>query len=252
MLRRNNAGGAFFLDQEKHRNESQQDSCAAQAPASRRPAADRRHPAPGPHPRRRDPRTGGRGKLCAGREDPHAVGGFPPRCRPGGRPRAQEPAQGPERGRDGARDPRLHLFQPPGQPGRRPAPDPPPHRGRARGRKRRRRPADRPCAHPQGRRQARRGGGFAGTQLRVAGAHRTPDRSAAQEHPRCRARHCATAHHARRDQAAPERLRGRQGRAYAARVCRERNADAHPRHADLADAAAALSSSPWPTRSRTR
>ena len=47
------------------------------------------------------------------------------------------------------------------------------------------------------------GGREPGPQLRVAGAHRAPDRSAAQEHPGRRARHRAAAHRARRDPAAP-------------------------------------------------
>ena len=68
----------------------------------------------------------------ADRAGPQAVGGVPPRCRPGGRQGAQEAAQGLERRPDRQRDPRLHLFQPPGQSGRRPPPHPPPRHSRAR------------------------------------------------------------------------------------------------------------------------
>ena len=70
---------------------------APESPARRatrqRTPAGRGHPPAGPHPRRRDPRAGGRGRLRAGRAHPQAVGGVPPRRRPRGRPGAQDPAQ---------------------------------------------------------------------------------------------------------------------------------------------------------------
>ncbi len=204
------------------------------------PAPDRRHPPVGAHSGRRDPRTGGRGGLRTGRAGAQALSGFSPRCRPGGRPRPQEAAQVAERRPDGERDPRLHLFQPPGQPGRRPPPHPPPRRARARGRHARGQHRGRPVAPALGRHCAQDHLQYAGQQLCVAGAHRPPHRSAAQEHSGRRARHRPAAGGARRHPGARPALQQRQGRAHPARAGRQRSPAARPRGPAVANAPAAL------------
>ena len=136
----------------------------------------------------------------ADRAGAQAVGGVPPRRRPGGRQGAQKPAQGPERRPDRQRDPRLHLFQPPGQSGRRPPPHPPPRHPRARRRHPGRQHRSGAGAPALGRHRAQDHRRHAGAQLCLAGADRPPDRSAAQEHSGRRARHCPAADRARRHQ----------------------------------------------------